>query len=93
MTPDEELLTEIKKISRQLDVLTNPFKQAWFNFRAGVFHSLGNLFGTAILAVLIVYLFSQLRLGQLFTQWFQGIVESTINQIIPSLTPSNPFGI
>lgn len=93
MTPNEELLIELKKINQRLDLIANPFRHAWFSFRAGIFQSLGNLFGTVIIATLVVYLFSQLQLGQAFTQWFQSLIESTVTQLTPQFVPSNPFGI
>ncbi len=93
MTPDEELIIEIKKLNQKLSFLESPLRNAWYNFISGTFRSLGNLFGTVVVAALIVYLFSQFRLGQLITQWFQGMIESTVNQILPQITPSSPFGI
>lgn len=93
MTPDEELTSELKKLNQKLDILSNPFKNAWFNFRTGIFHSLGNLFGTVVVAALVVYLLSLFNINQLFTSWFQKLIESTVNQIVPQIKPQSPFGI
>lgn len=93
MTPDEELIAELKKINHKLNLISNPFSNAWFNFRSGIFHSLGSLFGTVVIAAIIVYLLSQLKLDQLFTNWFQDMVSSTVDKVVPRVNPTNPFGL
>jgi len=48
---DPNLVLELQKINRKLDRITNPFKVTDLQFTAGIFHSFGNLFGTALIAV------------------------------------------
>lgn len=80
-----KLLKEIKKLNSHLDRLgnnsrfmvysTSPGKYIFYNFVAGLFGALGSLFGTAVVAGLIVYLLSHLHLNFLnsLTQWTQAI--------------------
>lgn len=64
----------LEKISRQLDKLTNPFKVAGLQFTAGIFHSLGNLFGTILIAAIVFYVFSSLNLGEYLNQYIQSLI-------------------
>lgn len=87
MKSSKQLVIELKKLNSRLDQLSNssrymiysanPFKFAWFNFIAGVFHSLGALFGTAVIAAALVYLFSQLN----FQSIINSLVQNSLNQI------------
>ena len=62
-------LLELQKLNQKLDQLggknryfvysSNPFKLAFFSFIAGLFHSLGTLFGTVFIAGAIIYIFAQ----------------------------------
>jgi len=91
MTPEEELLEEIKKINRRLSVIDNPLKNASYSFISGIFRSLGSLFGTVIVTGVLFYLFSQLNLTKTITDFVQSVMEN-INwaKIVP--TPSvDPF--
>lgn len=85
MTPDEELLVELRKINKKLDVLTNPFKNAGYNFTSGIWRSLGSLFGTVVIAALIVYFLSRLNLD----------LDSFLQKLIPTpqINISSPFSL
>lgn len=95
----EKLTLELKKLNQKLEQVgntdrymvynANPFKFAWFNFIGGVFHSLGTLFGTIVVAGAIIYLFSKVNL----TQTISTFIEQTMSQIkwekvIPTPPPS-----
>jgi len=75
----------LEKISRQLDKLTNPFKVAGLQFTAGIFHSLGNLFGTILIAVIVYYIFSSLNLGDYLNQYIQSLIPK------PQINIQSPF--
>lgn len=85
MTPDEELLTELKKINKKLDILTNPLKNAAYNFTSGIWHSLGSLFGTVVVAAVIVYVLSRLNIYQTMLNYFQKMIPA------PQINISTPF--
>ncbi len=70
-------LYQISNRSRYMIYSANPFKFAFFNFIAGVFHSLGSLFGTAIIAAFLVYFFSQFDVTRIFSQ----MIETSLNQV------------
>lgn len=86
--PNQEILQQLKKLNNQLDNITNPFKSAWHNFLSGIFRSLGYIFGTAVIATLIVFLFSQTKIGQNITNWFQSYQPSIYQISVPS--PDQP---
>lgn len=84
MTPDEELLVELRKINKKLDMITSPFKGALFNFSSGIWHALGSLFGTVVITAIIVYILSQLNITQYFQQMLkQYIPTPQINLELP----------
>jgi len=74
MIPDEELLEQIRKINQKLDYITNPFKNAGYNFVAGVFRSLGGLFGTIVVASTFFYFFSKVDLVKPMTAWIENVL-------------------
>ena len=95
MKSSQKLVLELKKLNSKLDSINtqsrfmvysaNPVKFAWFNFIGGVFHSLGSLFGTMVIAAAFVYLASRLNVQSLFNQ----LIENTINQIkIENIIPT-----
>ncbi|MCX6726930.1 MAG: DUF5665 domain-containing protein [Candidatus Shapirobacteria bacterium] len=89
MTPDEELLSELRKINKKFDVLSNPFKNAAYNFSSGIWHSLGTLFGTVVIAAILVYFFSQLNITNVVTNYIKKLVpQPQINLTVPSVPPS-----
>ncbi|HCC28949.1 MAG TPA: hypothetical protein DEQ03_02655 [Marinilabiliales bacterium] len=71
---EEEILAELKKINQKLDILTHPFKYARQNFLGGVFRSLGSLFGTVVIAAILIYLFSQLNLGEVLNNYIKNLI-------------------
>ena len=81
LTTDEQLA----KISSKLDRLTNPAKLAGLQFIAGIFHSLGSLFGTAIIAGVVVYLFSQMNLSASINKYIQSLIPK------PQINIQSPF--
>jgi hypothetical protein len=82
---EEETLAELKKINQKLDILTHPFKYARQNFLGGVFRSLGSLFGTVVIAAILIYLFSQLNLGDAINNYIKNLIPS------PQINFTSPF--
>lgn len=76
---------QLEKISRQLDKLTSPLKVAGLQFTAGIFHALGNLFGTILIAVLVYYVFSSLNLGSYLNNYIQSLIPK------PQINIQSPF--
>ncbi|MCL4383999.1 DUF5665 domain-containing protein [Patescibacteria group bacterium] len=72
MKTRQQTLLELKQLNEKLDQITNqnryfiystsPFKFAIYNFIAGIFHSLGTLFGTIFVTAALIYVLSQLRI-------------------------------
>lgn len=85
MTPDEQLISELQKINKKLDIITNPLKGAAYNFSSGVWHSLGSLFGTVVITAIAVYLLSQFNITQYFQQYFKSLIPT------PQINISSPF--
>jgi len=95
--PDNDNLTQqLAKLNQKLDSIdlnksrfvvynANPLKFAGYNFIAGTFHSLGRLFGTAVIAGILIYFFSQIDLISAVTNWLEQVM-SKMNwqQIIPT---------
>lgn len=77
MDQNQEILFELQKINQKIDNYTNPFKISWSNFLAGIFRSLGTLFGTVIIASVLVYIFSQFNFTSSVSKW----IENTMSQI------------
>ena len=97
MKSRQKLILELEKLNKKLDTLgnnsrymiynANPFKFAWFNFIAGIFHSLGSLFGTVVIAAAVVYVLSQFNITKLFSQ----MIENSLNQIRWEKVVPTPF--
>lgn len=77
MTQDEEILFELKKLNKNLERNNNHFKRSFSNFLNGTFYALGTIFGTLILASVIIYLFSKFNFTSSISKW----IESTISQV------------
>ena len=77
MDQNQEILLELQKINKKIDNYTDPFKVSWSNFLAGIFRSLGTLFGTLIIASALVYVFSQFNFTRSISKW----IETTMSQI------------
>lgn len=102
MKSSQKLTLEIRKLNQKLDQIgsrtrfmiysANPLKFAIYNFIAGVFHSLGSLFGTFIVFGIIAYIFSQFDITSSLTRWFTDIFAGIDwNQIIPKIETNNPL--
>ncbi len=79
------LRLEIKRLNSKLDQIShqsrfmvynaNPWKFALYNFIAGIFHSLGSLVGTAVIAAAIVYFLREINLAEIIMNFFNQILE------------------
>jgi hypothetical protein len=98
MKSSQKLVLELQKLNKKLDSVSNhsrfmvysanPFKFALFNFIAGIFHSLGSLFGTVIIAAVFVYFFSQFDVTRIFSEMLQDSINQVRwEQITPSPQP------
>lgn len=87
MKSSSRLTVEIKKLNQRLDQIgsqnrfmiysVNRWKFASYNFWAGVFYSLGMLFGTAVIATVLVYFLGKMDFTKPLSQW----VEKTLGGI------------
>lgn len=87
MEENEGLTKEVKRLNDKIDELkssgkfmiysANPFKFAFFNFLAGIFNTLGALFGYLVIFGALVYFLSRVNLGQLMGRW----IENTMSQV------------
>jgi len=102
MKSSQILTLEIKKLNQRLDQIgsqtrymiysANPLKFAVYNFIAGVFHSLGSLFGTFIIFGILAYIFSQFDITNSVNKWFAEIISNIDwQQIIPKIETNNPL--
>ena len=86
MTPDEELLSELKKLNKNLDSLNNPIKNAFNQFSSGVWHSLGSILITVLLTFAVIYLLGQFNITKILTDYVKKLVpQPQINLTVPSL--------
>ncbi len=94
MKSSKKLVLELKRLNQKLDHINmndrymvynaNPLKFAWFNFLSGIFHSLGTLFGTFVVAGILVYFLSRVNFIQPITNWVEQILSQVLKeQIIP----------
>jgi len=72
-----EQLGEIKNKSRLMIYSANPVKFALFNFLAGIFHTLGALFGYIVIFGAVAWFLSRINLGSLLNRF----MENTFSQI------------
>lgn len=93
--PQIQLTDQLRQLNQKLGTINfnksrffiynaNPFKFAFYNFIAGVFHSLGSLFGTIVIAAIIFYFISTIDFIKPITDWVEE-VSSQVNwqKIIP----------
>lgn len=80
MIDDEKILDELKKINHNLEVQNSSFKRASRAFSSGIFTALGYIFGTVVVAALIIYILSRLS----FTK---NLIQS-INDFTQKYSPS-----
>jgi len=86
MEQKENLTEEVKKLNHQLKELrrsgrymiysANPFKFAFFNFLAGIAHSLGSIFSYIIIAAVGFYLLKGVDLAKLTSQWMENSLKN-----------------
>ncbi len=85
-----ETLKELKLLNHKLDQLannnnryfvysSNPIKFALYNFMAGLFHSLGTVFGTLAITFAILYVISLLKID--FVQFTSKFVQESMSRI------------
>lgn len=60
MINDEKILVELQKINHNLEIQNSSFKRASRAFSTGIFTALGYVFGTVVVAALIIYILSRL---------------------------------
>ncbi len=60
MINDEKILEELKKINHNLEIQNSSLKRASRSFSNGIFTALGYIFGTFVVAALIIYVLSRL---------------------------------
>ena len=68
-------LREIRRKSKFMIYSASPWKFAFFNFLAGIFHTLGALFGYLVVFSAIVFLLSRLDLTRLVSNWLNQVVK------------------
>jgi hypothetical protein len=100
MKNSAKLVLELKKLNHKLDYINNndrylvynasPLKFAWFNFIGGVFHSLGTLFGTVVVAGILVYFLSRINITKPITDWVEQILSQVQYQQINPQQNSKP---
>ncbi len=90
MEQNQELLDQLKKINSKLDIINHPIKNAYYNFIAGVFRSLGSLFGTMVIASLFIYLLSRFNFFNNFNNWSKSIINSVGFPSLSSPAPDQP---
>lgn len=100
---DQQLTEEVKKLNSKIDEIknsgklmiysANPFKFAVFNFIAGIFNTLGSLFGYLVIFGIAAYFLSQINLGNVVTGW----LEKTMGQVdwnkVVNIAPGVPGGL
>ncbi|MFA7675967.1 MAG: DUF5665 domain-containing protein [Candidatus Shapirobacteria bacterium] len=88
MDQNQEILTELKNINQKIEKFTKLSRFGWLNFIGGITRSLGTIFGTAIITLVLVYVFSQFNFTKSISTW----MENTLSQIKweKILTPQIP---
>lgn len=82
--PQDQLTDQLTRLNQKLSTINfnksrffiynaNPFKFALYNFLAGVFHSLGSLFGTIVIAAIVFYFISTIDFIKPATDWIEEI--------------------
>lgn len=64
MINDEKILEELQKINHNLEIQNSSLKRVGRAFSNGIFTALGYLFGTVVVAALIIYILSRLPFTQ-----------------------------
>lgn len=91
MTTDPELLSELKKLNQNLTRQNSLLKHASRAFTSGIFSALGSLFGTAVIAAILIYLFSQLNITKSLSTTLEKFVQApTTNAPLSAPSPGQP---
>jgi len=77
MDPNQEILQELKNINQKIEKFVKPSRHILFSFLIGTFRSLGALFGTLIVASILIYIFSQFN----FSKSISSFIENTLGQV------------
>lgn len=107
MTEEEkELVRELRKLNQQLAEFqsrgrlmiysAHPLKFAFYNFLAGIAHTLGSLFGYFIIGAVVFYLLRGVDWSSLISRWLeQSLRQIHWEQLLPqsSLPPQRPRGV
>lgn len=88
MDQNQEIINQLTKLNKKLDTLIHPAKSAWRSFYLGIFRALGYLFGTAVVASIIIYILSQSGFGQNISNWIQSNQFSNYQISVP--VPDQP---
>ena len=81
-----DILNQLQQINQNLQKLPGLGKNMWSNFLIGISKALGYLFGMIIVASLVAYLFSKIKISQYITDWVkdnQVILNSQISVPVP----------
>ncbi|MDD2482746.1 MAG: DUF5665 domain-containing protein [Candidatus Shapirobacteria bacterium] len=76
MDSNQEILKELKNINQKIEKFTKPSKSIWLNFLNGTFHSLGTIFGTAIVTLILIYVFSQFNFTKSISTWMENTLSN-----------------
>jgi len=87
MIDDDKILEELKKINHNLEIQNSSFKRAGRAFSNGIFTALGYIFGTVVVAALIIYILSRLS----FTKDIIQSVNDFTQKYSPSVQISQPL--
>ena len=71
MENNQEIISQLESLNQKVEKFLNPKKMMWHNFLYGIFRALGYLFGTVVIASIIIYLLSQSKIGQSIQTWIQ----------------------
>jgi len=81
-------LKELKNSGKHMIYSANPFKFGLYNFIAGIFHSLGALFGYLVIFGAIAFLFSQFNVNNLMSKWVENTLQNVNwNKVVPGVQP------
>lgn len=91
MIDDAKILNELQKINRNLEKQNSPIRNIGRSFSNGIFTALGSLFGTVVVAALIIYILSRLSFTQNLANSLQNFLQksaSSVQLAVPS--PGQP---
>lgn len=77
METNEEIISELKRLNKNLDKINHPGKHILSNFVGGAAHTLGAIFGTLIIVSAIFFVLSKINLSEPISNW----IEDTLNKV------------